>query len=165
MLCGLLTPDEGEATAWAWTARCAGDPRQVGYMTQRFGLYEDLSIRENLDFIARLFDRRARWTRPWSAWACQRQLAGALGRLEAAPGPGRLPAAPAPAAAGRAHRGCGPKARRDFWDEIHRLAAEGITVLVSTHYMDEAARCRAGLHRLRAPAGARHRREIIAQSG
>jgi AcrR family transcriptional regulator/biotin carboxyl carrier protein len=118
MLCGLLTPDEGEGHCLGLDLRrdALEIRRQVGYMTQRFGLYEDLSIRENLDFIARLFELPERKRQVDEALerlglvSRQRQLAGALGRLEAAPGPGGLPAAPAaPAAAGRAHRGCGPE--------------------------------------------------------
>ena len=144
MLCGLLTPDAGEG-------RCLGldlkrdaleIKRQVGYMTQRFGLYEDLSIRQNLDFIARLFelpDRPARVDaslQRLSLASRAEQLAGALSggwkqRLALA----ALLLLDEPTA------GVDPKARREFWDEIHRLAEEGITVLVSTHYMDEAERC------------------------
>jgi ABC-2 type transport system ATP-binding protein len=123
--------------------------RQVGYMTQRFGLYEDLSIRENLDFIARLFELPERKRQVDEALerlglvSRQRQLAGALSggwkqRLALA---ACLLHRPRLLLLDEPTAGVDPKARRDFWDEIHRLAAEGITVLVSTHYMDEAARC------------------------
>jgi ABC-2 type transport system ATP-binding protein len=121
-------------------------------MTQRFSLYEDLSIRENLDFVARMFGLPARATRSIRRWRTR---------------PGRAPATSWPAALSGGWKqrlalaaclmheprlllldeptaGVDPKARRDFWDEIHRLSAAGITVLVSTHYMDEAERC----HRL-----------------
>jgi len=151
MLCGLLRPDAGEGQCLGLDFRreAAAIKRQVGYMTQKFGLYDDLSIRENLDFVARLFElpgRRAavdRSLEQLGLQARQRQLAGTLSggwkqRLALAAclihGP-RLLLLDEPTA------GVDPKARRDFWDQIHRLAAQGITVLVSTHYMDEAARC------------------------
>ncbi|WP_343638007.1 ABC transporter ATP-binding protein [Roseateles sp.] len=151
MLCGLLTPDEGEGTCLGLDMRrqAAEIKRQVGYMTQRFGLYEDLSIRQNLDFIARLFELGDRARRVDEALerlglkSRQDQLAGSLSggwkqRLALAAcllHEPRLLLLDEPTA------GVDPKARRDFWDEIHRLAADGITVLVSTHYMDEAERC------------------------
>lgn len=151
MLCGLLTPDAGEGQVLGLDFRreAASIKRQVGYMTQKFGLYEDLSIRENLDFVARLFSmpgRRAAVDRALDQLGLssrQKQLAGALSggwkqRLALAAcllhGP-RLLLLDEPTA------GVDPKARREFWDQIHRLATEGITVLVSTHYMDEAERC------------------------
>lgn len=151
MLCGLLTPDAGEGQCLGLDIRqqAAAVKRQVGYMTQKFGLYEDLSIRENLDFVARLFELDRRRQRVDQALerlglsSRQKQLAGALSggwkqRLALAAcllHEPRLLLLDEPTA------GVDPKARRDFWDEIHRLAAEGITVLVSTHYMDEAERC------------------------
>jgi ABC-2 type transport system ATP-binding protein len=151
MLCGLLTPDSGSGTCLGLdiTRAAAQIKRQVGYMTQHFGLYEDLTIRENLDFIARLFElpRRQQAVDLTLARLAlterQRQLAGTLSggwkqRLALAAcllHEPRLLLLDEPTA------GVDPKARRDFWDEIHRLAALGITVLVSTHYMDEAARC------------------------
>lgn len=151
MLCGLLSPDEGQGQCLGLDFRkqAAAIKRQVGYMTQRFGLYEDLSIRQNLDFVARLFGLDARPRRVDRALerlglqGRQDQLAGNLSggwkqRLALAAcliHEPRLLLLDEPTA------GVDPKARRDFWDEIHRLADEGITVLVSTHYMDEAARC------------------------
>ncbi|HJV63360.1 MAG TPA: ABC transporter ATP-binding protein [Albitalea sp.] len=151
MLCGLLTPDDGEGTCLGLDIRRQAMQirRQVGYMTQRFGLYDDLSIRENLDFVARLFELPDRKQAVDQALqrlglaARQKQLAGALSggwkqRLALAAcliHQPRLLLLDEPTA------GVDPKARRDFWDEIHRLAAQGITVLVSTHYMDEAERC------------------------
>jgi ABC-2 type transport system ATP-binding protein len=151
MLCGLLTPDAGEGRCLGLDIRteAAAIKRQVGYMTQKFGLYDDLSIRENLDFVARLFElpqRRAAVDEALERLGLasrQKQLAGALSggwkqRLALAacllhhP---RLLLLDEPTA------GVDPKARREFWDQIHRLADEGITVLVSTHYMDEAERC------------------------
>jgi ABC-2 type transport system ATP-binding protein len=154
MLCGLLTPDEGSGTCLGFDVvrQTAEIKRQVGYMTQGFSLYEDLSLRENLDFVARMYgmaDRRRRVDAALERLGLaerQKQLAGQLSggwkqRLALAAcmlHQPRLLLLDEPTA------GVDPKARRDFWDEIHRLAAEGITVLVSTHYMDEAERC----HRL-----------------
>jgi ABC-2 type transport system ATP-binding protein len=154
MLCGLLTPDEGSGTCLGFDVRSqsAEIKKQVGYMTQRFSFYEDMSIRENLDFVARLYAmperRQTVETSMTDLGLADRadQLAGTLSggwkqRLALAacmlhrP---RLLLLDEPTA------GVDPKARRDFWDEIHRLAGQGISVLVSTHYMDEAARC----HRL-----------------
>jgi ABC-2 type transport system ATP-binding protein len=123
--------------------------RQVGYLTQRFGLYEDLSIRENLAFIARLYElprRREAVDRTLERLglaARQQQLAGALSggwkqRLALA---ACLMHEPKLLLLDEPTAGVDPKARRDFWDQIHALAHEGITVLVSTHYMDEAERC------------------------
>ncbi|GLS16930.1 ABC transporter ATP-binding protein [Hydrogenophaga electricum] len=151
MLCGLLRPDAGEGQCLGLDFRkdAAAIKRQVGYMTQKFGLYEDLSIRENLDFVARLFElpkRREAVDRALERLGLQgrqQQLAGALSggwkqRLALAAcliHEPRLLLLDEPTA------GVDPKARRDFWDQIHTLAGQGITVLVSTHYMDEAARC------------------------
>lgn len=151
MLCGLLTPDAGAGQVLGLDIQrdALAIKRQVGYMTQRFGLYEDLSIRQNLDFIARLFELPKRRAAVDAALAQlglterQQQLAGALSggwkqRLALAAcliHQPRLLLLDEPTA------GVDPKARRDFWDQIHQLAAGGITVLVSTHYMDEAERC------------------------
>ena len=118
-------------------------------MTQKFGLYDDLTIRENLDFVARLFalpQRREavdKALQQLGLVARQRQLAGTLSggwkqRLALA---ACLIHTPALLLLDEPTAGVDPKARREFWDELHRLAAQGITVLVSTHYMDEALRC------------------------
>ncbi len=154
MLCGLLIPDAGSGRCLDYDVirETAQIKREMGYMTQRFSLYEDLSVRENLDFVARIYGvpNRAKVV----AAALERlglahrrdQLAGTLSggwkqRLALAAttlhNP-KLLLLDEPTA------GVDPKARRDFWLAIHQLAAEGITVLVSTHYMDEAERC----HRL-----------------
>lgn len=151
MLCGLLTPDAGEGRVLGldFRSEAAALKRQVGYMTQRFGLYEDLSIRENLDFIARLFSMPGRRAAVDDALqrlgliTRQRQLAGALSggwkqRLALA---ACLLHRPRLLLLDEPTAGVDPKARREFWDQIHQLADEGITVLVSTHYMDEAERC------------------------
>jgi ABC-2 type transport system ATP-binding protein len=151
MLCGLLTPDGGQGTCLGLDLRTRGDDirREVGYMTQRFGLYEDLSIRENLDFVARLYelpDRKTTVARTLARLGLEsrrNQLAGSLSggwkqRLALA---ACLMHEPKLLLLDEPTAGVDPKARRDFWDEIHGLAANGITVLVSTHYMDEAERC------------------------
>ncbi|HEY3461404.1 MAG TPA: ABC transporter ATP-binding protein [Casimicrobiaceae bacterium] len=154
MLCGLLTPDAGEGTCLGYDlrAQAAAIKREVGYMTQRFSLYEDLSIEENLDFVARMYDVRDRraavaaMLARLGLTARRDQLAGTLSggwkqRLALA---ACLLHSPQLLLLDEPTAGVDPKARRDFWDEIHALAADGITVLVSTHYMDEAERC----HRL-----------------
>lgn len=151
MLCGLLTPDHGEGTCLGYDIRTQASliKREVGYMTQRFSFYEDLTIRENLSFVAQIYGMRDAKQAVVDAIEGlglsdrQHQLAGALSggwkqRLALAacmlhrP---RLLLLDEPTA------GVDPQARRDFWDEIHALAAKGVTVLVSTHYMDEAERC------------------------
>ena len=154
MLCGLLTPDSGSGTCLGHDIirQTRAIKREVGYMTQRFSLWEDLTIRENLDFVARMYsmhNRReivGRALANLNLMAQQDELAGSLSggwkqRLSLAAcmlHQPRLLLLDEPTA------GVDPKARRDFWDQIHQLAASGITVLVSTHYMDEAERC----HRL-----------------
>jgi len=151
LLCGLLTPDAGTGTCLGFDILRQTDQikRNTGYMTQRFSLYEDLTVEENLDFIARMYglDRRRdrlRQSLDRLGLADRRdQRAGTLSggwkqRLSLAAcilHQPRLLLLDEPTA------GVDPKARREFWDEIHRLAGEGITVLVSTHYMDEAERC------------------------
>ncbi len=151
MICGLLTPDAGQGTCLGLDIMVDAPAikRQVGYMTQKFGLYDDLSIRENLDFIARLFELPQRKHAVDEALerlgltARQQQLAGSLSggwkqRLALA---ACLIHSPRLLLLDEPTAGVDPKARRDFWDQIHQLAEQGITVLVSTHYMDEAERC------------------------
>jgi ABC-2 type transport system ATP-binding protein len=151
MLCGLLTPDSGRGTALGYDIRTENEKikRRVGYMTQRFSLYQDLSILENLEFVARVYglpdpsgaahgaiDRLGLSGR-------ERQLAGELSggwKQRLALGACILPK-PDLLLLDEPTAGVDPKARREFWGEIHKLAAEGMTVLVSTHYMDEAERC------------------------
>jgi ABC-2 type transport system ATP-binding protein len=151
MLCGLLTPESGhgEALGLDIVKDAAEVKRQTGYMTQRFSLYEDLTIEENLQFSARIhsLDRRAervdQTLEKLGLTQRRKQLAGKLSggwkqRLALAAATlhePRLLLLDEPTA------GVDPQARRSFWDEIHMLAAEGLTVMVSTHYMDEAERC------------------------
>jgi ABC-2 type transport system ATP-binding protein len=151
MLCGLLTPDRGEGTCLGYDIRRDADKikRQVGYMTQRFSLYQDLSVRENLEFVARLYGvRDARGAaremiKRLGLGGREDQLAGELSggwKQRLALGACTLPN-PQLLLLDEPTAGVDPKARRDFWNEIHGLAAQGLTVLVSTHYMDEAERC------------------------
>jgi ABC-2 type transport system ATP-binding protein len=153
MLCGLLTPDGGRGTCLGFDIlrESARIKREVGYMTQRFSLYEDLSIAENLDFIGRIYgltNRRRRVDEALERLGLGKrrgQLAGTLSggwkqRLALAAcllHDPRLLLLDEPTA------GVDPGARREFWEHLHQLAHEGMTVLVSTHYMDEAERCHA----------------------
>jgi ABC-2 type transport system ATP-binding protein len=154
MLCGLLRADSGSGTCLGLDVIRDSETikRQVGYMTQKFSFYEDLSIAENLEFVARMYgvqNRReavAESIEKLGLAGRQKQLAGQLSggwkqRLALAAcliHKPRLLLLDEPTA------GVDPKARRDFWEQIHQLAAEGLTFLITTHYMDEAERC----HRL-----------------
>jgi len=151
MICGLLHADEGEGTALGYDIRSQSGmiKLQTGYMTQKFSFYEDLTIRENLDFVARLYglsprrDYVDRTLERLGLTHRQNQLAGALSggwkqRLALA---ACVMHEPKLLLLDEPTAGVDPKARREFWDEIHALADEGLTVLVSTHYMDEAERC------------------------
>jgi ABC-2 type transport system ATP-binding protein len=151
MLCGLLTPDSGHGTCLGYDilTQSAEIKRHVGYMTQKFSLYADLSIRENLEFVARVYnlaDPRAAARDAIRRLGLENraeQLAGELSggwKQRLALGACILPE-PQLLLLDEPTAGVDPKARRDFWDEIHTLAHEGMTVLVSTHYMDEAERC------------------------
>lgn len=154
MLCGLLTPDSGSGTCLGYDLirETASIKREVGYMTQRFSLWEDLTIRENLDFVARMYgmpNRRSAVADSIARLGLEAragQLAGSLSggwkqRLSLA---ACMLHSPKLILLDEPTAGVDPQARRDFWEEIHALAASGISVLVSTHYMDEAERC----HRL-----------------
>jgi ABC-2 type transport system ATP-binding protein len=151
MVCGLLKPDAGEG-------RCLGHDvihesekikARVGYMTQKFSLYEDLSIRENLEFIARLYgvpDRAARVDRALADLGLTEratQLAGSLsgGWKQRLALSACMIHEPDLLLLDEPTAGVDPKARRDFWDQIRRFAEQGVTTLVSTHYMDEAVQC------------------------
>ena len=154
MLCGLLKPDSGsgECLGHDVIRDTAAIKREVGYMTQRFSLWEDLTIGENLEFIARMYGMRdgkravAAALQDLKLYERREQLAGTLSggwkqRLALA---ACMLQRPQLLLLDEPTAGVDPQARRDFWEEIHRLAAEGISVLVATHYMDEAERC----HRL-----------------
>lgn len=151
MMCGLLKPDAGSGTALGLDIieESREIKARVGYMTQKFSLYEDLTVRENLDFMARLHalpdkkDKVEAALEEYDLRPRARQLAGQLSggwkqRLALAAvslhDPGLL-LLDEPTA------GVDPKARRDFWDRIRALSRKGVTVLVSTHYMDEAVQC------------------------
>jgi len=151
MLCGLLTPDSGRGSCLGYDIRTQQDQikRQVGYMTQGFSLYRDLTIRENLEFVARIYgldDPRGAARDSLERLGLEGradQLAGELSggwKQRLALGACILPS-PSLLLLDEPTAGVDPKARRDFWDEIHHLATQGLTVLVSTHYMDEAERC------------------------
>ena len=151
MLCGLLTPDSGSGTCLGADILRESEriKRQVGYMTQRFSFWEDLSIRENLDFVARLYQMRDRERVVNQALeqlglaSRSAQLAGTLsgGWKQRLALSACLLHEPQLLLLDEPTAGVDPSARRDFWEELHRLAARGISVLVSTHYMDEAERC------------------------
>ncbi len=151
MLCGLLTPDSGEGHCLGYDILSQSDAikHEVGYMTQKFSYWEDLSIRENLDFVARVYElanrkqivnealetlgltsRSSQLAKSLSGgWKQRLALAACMLRHP------RLLLLDEPTA------GVDPSARRDFWEELHELAAQGVSVLISTHYMDEAERC------------------------
>lgn len=154
MLCGLLHPDAGSGQCLGHNVISESETikREVGYMTQRFSFYEDLSVFENLDFVARMYGVKNR--REVVRQSIEQlglvdrkdQLAGQLSggwkqRLALA---GCLIHSPKLLLLDEPTAGVDPKARRDFWEEIHKLAAQGLTFLIATHYMDEAERC----HRL-----------------
>ena len=151
MICGLLTPDGGSGTCLGHDIISGRDQvkAQAGYMTQRFGLYDELTIRENLEFVGRIYLLRNlrrvvdEALERLDLASRQHQLTGSLSggwkqRLALA---ACVLHAPKLLLLDEPTAGVDPKARRAFWDEIHSLAAQGITILVSTHYMDEAERC------------------------
>src|SRR6266404_6696910 len=151
MLCGLLHADDGSGRVLGHdvVAESQVIKREVGYMTQRFSFWEDLSIEENLDFVARMYGvkNRAEAVRRsierLGLAGRQKQLAGHLSggwkqRLALA---ACLIHRPKLLLLDEPTAGVDPKARRDFWEEIHQLAGQGLTFLIATHYMDEAERC------------------------
>ncbi len=152
MICGLLTPDEvnGSCLGYNIANESALIKKQVGYMTQHFSFYKDLSIYENLMFVARLYgvkNKKEQIKKLLDKFSFSRnrikQLSGQLSggwkqRLALAAAvihEPKLLLLDEPTA------GVDPKARRDFWSIINELSAEGVTTLVSTHYMDEVERC------------------------
>ncbi|MEQ1951262.1 ABC transporter ATP-binding protein [Mesorhizobium sp. CN2-181] len=151
IMCGLLTPDEGDGEVLGYNLRTEAlrIKNEVGYMTQKFSFYEDLTIAENLQFVARLYRLKPvaehvdRTLEELGLTSRRDQLAGTLSggweqRLALA---ACIMHKPKLLLLDEPTAGVDPKARREFWDEIHRLARGGLTVLVSTHYMDEAERC------------------------
>ena len=152
MLCGLLTPDGGTGTCLGLdiTRDAPRIRRQIGYMTQRFSFYEDLTVFENLDFVASVYELPQR----------RKAVDGIIGRMGLGDRAGQLAGQLSGGwkqrlalAACVLHQpklllldeptaGVDAQARREFWDLIHDMAGEGLTVLVSTHYMDEAERCK-----------------------
>src|SRR4051794_34497967 len=154
MLCGLLRADAGSGTCLGYDVINESEmiKRNVGYMTQKFSFWEDLSIAENLDFVARMYGVKQRReavrasVEELGLAGRERQLAGQLSggwkqRLALA---ACLIHQPKLLLLDEPTAGVDPKARRDFWEQIHQLAAKGLTFLITTHYMDEAERC----HRL-----------------
>jgi ABC-2 type transport system ATP-binding protein len=154
MLCGLLRPDSGSGTCLGFDIVTEAEKIKphIGYMAQRFSLYEDLSVRENLDFMARIYGIRKRKERVdeyiermglgWCAGMLAGQLSGGWKQRLALTS--CMLHEPKVLLLDEPTAGVDPKARRDFWDQVHKLAGEGVTSLISTHYMDEAERC----HRL-----------------
>ena len=154
MLCGLLRPDAGRGTCLGYDVLSESEAikSSVGYMTQRFSLYEDLTISENLDFVARMYsvnNRRKAVSDSLERLGLEErghQLVGELSggwkqRLALA---ACLIHQPKLLLLDEPTAGVDPQARREFWEQIHQLAGQGLTFLISTHYMDEAERC----HRL-----------------
>lgn len=151
MVCGLLTPNAGEGTCLGWDVISQSEEikKKVGYMTQKFSLWEDLTIRENLEFVARMYEMDNRKIRVDEALeelglkGREKQLAGSLSggwkqRLALA---ACMMHEPDLLLLDEPTAGVDPKARREFWDTIHEVADRGVTILVSTHYMDEAVQC------------------------
>jgi ABC-2 type transport system ATP-binding protein len=176
MLCGLLRVDEGNGTCLGMDIRTQSEAikRQVGYMTQRFSFWEDLSIRENLEFVARLYgltDGKVKVDRALDRLGLARrqgQLAGELsgGWKQRLALTACLLHDPHLLLLDEPTAGVDPKARRDFWEQIHALSDQGLTVLVSTHYMDEAERCDRIVYILNGSLATRGSvAEVIEQSG
>ncbi len=151
MLCGLLRADEGSGTCLGYDVITESEAikREVGYMTQRFSFYEDLSISENLDFVARMYSvkgRREAVRQSLDRLGLANRREQLVGQLSGG-WKQRLALAacmihnPKLLLLDEPTAGVDPKARREFWGHIHQLAGQGLTVLIATHYMDEAERC------------------------
>jgi ABC-2 type transport system ATP-binding protein len=176
MLCGLLRADAGRGTCLGYDLATQSEAikRQVGYMTQKFSFWDDMTIRENLDFVARVYelhDGRVRVRQTLERLGLverQNQLAGELSggwkqRLALA---ACMLHEPKLLLLDEPTAGVDPHARRDFWEEIHALSETGLTVLVSTHYMDEAERCDRIVYILDGKIITRGTvREVVARSG
>lgn len=151
MLCGLLTPDSGEGTCLGYDIlrQSYEIKRQVGYMTQNFSLYSEMTVRENLEFIAQIYGIENRkevikfYLNRFNLSVYQNRLTANLsgGTKQRLALVGCLLHNPKLLLLDEPTAGVDPKTRREFWDEVHKLSEEGITTLVSTHYMDEAERC------------------------
>ncbi|MDG2526178.1 ABC transporter ATP-binding protein [Stenotrophomonas sp. HITSZ_GD] len=153
MLCGLLTPTEGQIEVLGLSIPRQAEElrRRIGYMTQRFSLYEDLTVRENLMFLATVQGlprgrRGARVEELLHAYALEplhKQLAGTLsgGQKQRLALAGAVVHAPQLLLLDEPTSAVDPESRRDFWEKLFDLADAGTTLLVSTHYMDEAERC------------------------
>ena len=175
LMCGLLTPDSGSGTCLGYDIRTESDQikRHVGYMTQRFSFWDDLSIRENLDFVARMYEMPSRGEavdraiEDLNLTARATQLAGSLSggwkqRLALA---ACMLHQPELLLLDEPTAGVDPKARREFWEELHALAARGISILVSTHYMDEAERCHKDRQGARETGTCVHRSGLLTDAG
>jgi ABC-2 type transport system ATP-binding protein len=153
MLCGLLTPTSGSATVAGFDVLTQSEEirRNIGYMSQKFGMYEDLTVAENLDFYSSLYglsgqEKKKRMDELFDDLGLRPRINQLVGTLS-----GGLKQRISLACAIAHHptvlfldeptAGVDPAARRRFWDTIYGLARDGTTILVTTHYMDEAARC------------------------
>lgn len=154
MLCGLLRADDGSGSVLGYDVidQSRSIKKKVGYMTQKFSFYEDLTIEENLEFVARIYELPNvseavnHSLNNLGLYARRQQLTGELsgGWKQRVALAACLIHKPQLLLLDEPTAGVDPKARRDFWDQVHMLAADGLTVLITTHYMDEAERC----HRL-----------------
>jgi ABC-2 type transport system ATP-binding protein len=156
MLCGLLTPSAGEATVLGLEVPRDAEKlrRKLGYMTQRFSLYEDLTVRENLAFLAEIYSLPAAAARvrveslldEFHMRELANQRSGTLsgGQRQRLALAGATLHEPELLFLDEPTSAVDPQSRRDFWESLFALVERGTTILVSTHYMDEAERC----HRL-----------------
>ena len=156
MLCGLMNPSEGTATVLghALPGEAEAVKRHIGYMTQKFSLYTDLSVAENLEFLARIYGlkrnlatrRIAELYEQYHLGELRKQMAGTLsgGQRQRLALAAAVMHKPELLLLDEPTSAVDPQSRRDFWESLFQLADEGTTLLVSTHYMDEAERC----HRL-----------------